>query len=164
VIIEGVEDVNLKVYLAGPISGLSYDGCVGWRELATAELAKYGILGYSPMRHKGYLSAESKIEHDYPREVMSCQKGIMSRDHYDVISSDALLVNLLGCTQEGTNRVTVGTVMEVAWAWDRRIPVVVVMERSGNVHDHPMMREAFGFRVETLEQGVGVVRSILLNG
>lgn len=153
----------MKVYLAGPISGLSYDECVNWREEAKAALAKYGIRGFSPMRHKGYLSAEAKIEHDYPARVMSCQKGIMTRDHYDVISSDAILVNLLGCTPEGTNRVTVGTVMELAWAWDRRIPVVAVMEKEGNLHDHPMVREAIGFRVETVAEGIGVVKSILVH-
>ena len=38
-----------SVYLAGPITGLTYEECVGWRERAKEELAKAGITAYSPM-------------------------------------------------------------------------------------------------------------------
>lgn len=153
-----------KCYLAGPITGLSYAECTAWRDEVSVALLRDGIDCFSPMRFKQYLAGEQVIDHTYPREVMSCQRGIMTRDHHDVITADCVLVNLLGCTPAGTNRVTVGTVQEMAWAWDRRIPVVCVMEPSGNVHDHPMVRETIGFRVETLDQAVQVVRSILVSG
>lgn len=45
-----------KVYLAGPISGQSYDGATSWREEAKEELSSWSdIIGYSPMRGKTYL-------------------------------------------------------------------------------------------------------------
>ncbi len=81
----------------------------------------------------------------------------MTRDHQDVITADVVLVNLLGACQ----RVTIGTVMEIAWAWDRQIPVVVMIEKQANVHDHPMIREAIGFRVDNLDDGIACVRSLL---
>jgi hypothetical protein len=51
--------------------------------------------------------------------------------------------------------------MEIAWSWDNGIPVVVVIEREGNPHDHAMIQEAIGFRVETLDDGIQVVKAIL---
>jgi hypothetical protein len=36
------------------------------------------------------------------------------------------------------------------------------MEKTGNPHEHMMVNEAIGFRVETLDEAVHVTRSILL--
>jgi nucleoside 2-deoxyribosyltransferase len=149
-------NVKKKVYLAGPISGLSHAECIAWRSIASTKLEAAGITAFSPMRHKEFLSDVGKIEQSYPQHALSSDRAIMTRDHNDVLSSDAILVNLLD-----SPRVTIGTVMELAWAWDRRIPVVVVMEEKGNIHDHPMVREAIGFRVKTLEEGIACVLSVL---
>lgn len=150
-----------KVYLAGPISGLTHDECVGWRDEAARLLGAVGIDSYSPMRGKGYLKDKGVLEQSYPKYALSSDRGIMSRDHNDVITSDALLVNLTG-----VSRVTIGTVMEIAWAWDRHIPTIVMMEKAEgaypNIHDHPMIREAIGWRVETLAEAVHCVKSVLL--
>jgi hypothetical protein len=43
------------VYLAGPISGLNYDGATEWRIGFAGALAEVGIKGLSPMRAKEYL-------------------------------------------------------------------------------------------------------------
>jgi len=51
--------------------------------------------------------------------------------------------------------------MEMAWAWDNGIPVVCMIEKEGNVHDHPMLRETIGFRVETRQEALHVVQTIL---
>lgn len=145
-----------KVYLAGAISGLSHRECVEWRDYATVKLSQAGITAFSPMRHKEYLATEVKIEGSYPQYALSTDRAIMSRDHNDVVTSDAVLVNLLSL-----GRVTIGTVMEIAWAFERRIPVVAVMEPHGNLHDHPMIREALAIRVPTLNEGIACVRSLL---
>ncbi len=145
-----------RVYLAGPISGLTHADGVAWRQQVTEALTPSGITCFSPMRGKEYLKAHDVIEDSYPQYVLSTDKGIMRRDHNDVVTADALLVNLLGC-----KRVTIGTVMEIAWAFDRQIPVVAVMEDKGNCHEHAMIREAIGWRVQTLAEGVACIRSIL---
>lgn len=146
-----------KVYLAGPISGLTYDHAQDWREEATLLLACCGIQGYSPLRAKEFLRAEGELGSEDRRvEVMATDRGIMTRDHYDCMTSDVILCNLLGAS-----RVSVGTVMEIAWAFAYRKPLVVVMEPSGNLHDHPMIREAIGYHVSDLGEAVAVVRAIL---
>lgn len=148
------------VYLAGPISGLSYGQCTGWREEAMAALAQHGITGISPMRAKEYLSHLHDISsdgRDYAHlGVFATPRGVITRDRYDCMRCGVLLVNLLGA-----QRVSVGSVMEMAWADAKRTPIVCVMEREGNPHDHMMFTEVIGFRVETLEEALHVVKVIL---
>jgi hypothetical protein len=80
----------------------------------------------------------------------------MTRDRFDATRCDVLLVNLLGA-----ERVSIGTVMEIAWADLRRTPIVAVME-EGNVHEHGMVNEAIGFRVTTLDEALNIIKSILI--
>lgn len=150
------------VYLAGPIAGLGYAAAVDWRDDVIAQLAADDIKGLSPMRAKEYLK---HVERDVGFSAtceeyghlspMSSPRGIMTRDRYDATRCDVLLVNLIGAA-----RVSVGTVMEIAWADLCRTPIVVAME-PGNVHEHAMVNEAIGFRCGTLDEAVHIVRSIL---
>lgn len=153
------------VYLAGPISGLDYEGATDWRERAIAELAAAGIKGLSPMRAKEYLRSaydagggfSATCEEYGHLSPLSGPRGIMTRDRFDAVRCDVLLVNLLGAT-----RVSIGTMMEIAWADLSRTPIVVAMESEGNVHEHAMLGEAIGFRCDTLDEAVHVVKAILL--
>ena len=146
------------VYLAGPITGCSYGECTSWRQGVIKALPPH-IIGLSPLRQKEYLGMETAIMDQYPDTVMSCQRGIMTRDRWDATRADAVFVNLLGAT-----RVSIGTVMEIAWADAKRIPIVLVMEKTGNVHEHAMLRDAVGFRVETIDEGVNVLKALFYNG
>lgn len=146
-----------KVYLAGAISGLTYAQGQDWRTFATAELDKMGIDGYSPLRAKDYLRNVGKIEQSYQFNPLSSDRGIMTRDRWDVMTADVILMYLLGTG----SRVSVGTMIEAGWADAFRKPIVLVMEKEGNVHEHPMLREATGFRVTTLEEGLTVVNYVV---
>lgn len=152
------------VYLAGPIAGQSYDGATGWRDFAIADLAAAGIKGLSPMRAKEYLK---NVERDVGFSAtceeyghlspLSGPRGIMTRDRFDATRCDVLLVNLLGAT-----KVSIGTMMELAWADLRRTPSVVCVEGDGsNPHEHAMVWEATGFRVNTLQHGLDIIKGIL---
>lgn len=143
------------VYLAGPISGLNYNSCNDWRQYAKSVLNNWGIAGVSPMRGKEYLSSEENISDEYGT-VLSCQKGITTRDRFDVTHCDIMLVNLLGA-----KNVSIGTMVEYGWADAARRPIITVMEKEGNLHDHSMIRELTGFRVEKLDEGLSVARTIL---
>lgn len=146
-----------KVYLAGPISGLTYAGGQEWRSNMKAILAPE-IACFSPLRAKEYLRVRGVLEQSYATPLSS-DRGIMTRDHNDCLTADLILVNLQACG----SRVSQGTLMEIAWGFAYRKPVVAIMERKGNVHDHPMVREAIGFRTDDWEEAVHIVRSILLS-
>jgi nucleoside 2-deoxyribosyltransferase len=143
-------------YLAGPITGTSYGESTDWRETAREKLGP-AILGMSPLRAKDYLKHETSIGDSYEDSVLSCSRGIMTRDFNDCQRADILIVNLLD-----SQRVSIGTVMEIAWAYSNRIPVIAIMEPAGNLHDHAMIREAIGFRVTTLDEAIEVARAVLL--
>ncbi len=143
-----------KVYLAGPITGCTYGTCTNWRIGVRTRLALFGIDALDPMRGKDYLAKEKSVGNDYAHPL-SCPRGIMTRDHWDCTRCDMLLVNLLGA-----KTVSIGTVMEIAWAWDNGVHVVCVIEESGNPHDHAMIREAIGFRVTTVEEAVNIIQAL----
>lgn len=145
-----------KVYLAGPITGTSYGECTSWRDYAKSFFDKYNVNAYSPMRGKAYLSNEDKVADSYSNFTMASINGINNRDYNDCKTSDVILVNLLDST-----RVSIGTVMEIAWARAFQIPVIIVMEKENNVHDHGML--TFGhIIVPTLEEGMLATLQILL--
>ncbi len=151
-----------QVYLAGPITGLNYGGCTDWRQYATNSLAEATIKGLSPMRGKEYLAAISGplsgTGEEYKHlSVISLPRGIMTRDRYDATRCDVLLVNLLGA-----KAVSIGTVMEIAWADYCRIPIVCAIEETGNVHEHMMIGEALGYRVPSLDEALHIVKAILV--
>ncbi|HOW37212.1 MAG TPA: nucleoside 2-deoxyribosyltransferase [Candidatus Pacearchaeota archaeon] len=147
-----------SVYLAGPITGLSYNGCTDWRKYAIAELRKWGIAGISPLRAKEYLASETNVADKYDNFVLSTQKGITTRDRFDVNSCDVMLANLLGA-----QKVSIGTMIEYGWADAARKPIITIMEKEGNIHDHSMLREITGYKAESLEEGLFVAKAMLFD-
>lgn len=147
-----------SIYLAGPISHCTYGQATDWREAFAAMLRDLApsIHCLSPMRGKSYLAGESVLLHDYPDTILSNQRAIMTRDYGDVLRCDLIVANFLGAAH-----VSIGTAMECAWGYSHRKPVIAVIEDRGNVHDHPMMRESFGFRVATLEQAAETAMIVL---
>lgn len=143
------------VYAAGPITGLSYDGATDWREEAALRLNSDRVEVLSPMRGKYHLKGTTELQPEGYKNPMSTNKGIMGRDHFDCCRAHVLLVNLLGATKG-----SLGTAMEIAWAYDRHIPVVLVME-AVNPHRHAMLLEAATYIVPTLEEAYALVKALL---
>ena len=134
-----------KIYLAGPIEGCSYEECTSWRE-EFIKLIPKEIQCLSPMREKTFLQHETKTANCPVDAMMSSDRGIMTRDCYDCHRADLLVINFLNA-----KRVSIGTVMELAWAWHAHIPTVVIIE-DDNMHNHCMLNECMSYRVKTLEQ------------
>lgn len=137
------------VYLSGPITGCTYEGCTDWREYARAHLDLMGADGLSPMRGKEYLAGKGDILDGMSAVVsnfMSQDAAIVTRDRWDTTRCDFLLVNLLGA-----KAISIGTMIEIGWADAARKPVILVMEPAGNIHEHAFVRQLSGYRVDTLE-------------
>jgi hypothetical protein len=161
-----------RVYLAGPIVGLDYEEATSWRDYAREKLLP--LIGVSPMRAKPYLKHVKSFSHDADENdqggtawhAMSTSKGVLRRDHHDAITSQAVLLNLLPAVGP-----IIGSTMEVAWAFDRHIPIICVCPvnffKGTNpvAHqcvEHGMLQEAIDFRVDTLDEGIEAVRTLLL--
>lgn len=147
------------VYLAGPISGLTYNDSTDWREKVARVLAP-DFTVFSPMRGKESLAAEGVILDGSTtkyEDPMLTDAAIFKRDFNDVWRADLLLINLLGATVPSQ-----GTCFEMAWAYLLHKPVVLVMEDHGNPHEHLFVRQTALVRVQHLSQACDAVHSILL--
>jgi nucleoside 2-deoxyribosyltransferase len=145
---------NKLVYLAGPITGLTYEGATNWRQYAIKKLKP--IFGLSPMRGKDYLLEERSISATGYDQTLSRDQAIIARDRFDCQRADLIIVNLLGAT-----RVSIGTMVELGWADAARVPVVLIMEK-GNVHDHTFVNQLAGFRAESLDEAIDLAKIILI--
>lgn len=92
----------MKVYLCGPINGCTDEECKDWREAAKTRLPDT----LDPMRR------------DYRGKEAESYREIVELDKRDVEASNVVLVNY--------DKPSVGTSMEVLWAWLKETPVVVV--------------------------------------
>ena len=146
-----------KLYLAGPITGSSFEAVTQWRDLFI-EIVGDELDCYSPLRDKDYLSQESSLASDYSDYLLSSQAGIMTRDHFDVKNCDAVVLNLLAAT-----KISIGSMIEVGMAFAYRKPLILVIEPD-NLHQHPMLFEAArnGYITDTLEDAAYCATSLLL--
>ena len=109
------------------------------------------------MRGKKYLAKETAIKDSYEGDghPLSTRRGITCRDRMDVMRCDMVIANFLGA-----KKVSIGTVMEIAWADAFRKPIVVVMEK-GNIHEHSMLNQVSGFIVSSLDEAIELVVTVL---
>lgn len=151
---------KLLVYLAGPITGQTLAGANDWRTVAKEYLADHGINAVSPLRGKDYLNSLVGVDGAYGMEYkehpMSTAHGITARDWWDCRRADMVFVNLLLAGE----KVSIGTVMEVAWAHAAGRYVLVVMEQ-GSVHDYAMLREAANLVIPDFDEALHLVPTIL---
>ena len=146
----------MNVYLAGPITGLSWEDATEWRNRMVNELKPLGIDCYSPLRAKTYLSHLDTIPNATTTQPLSTARGIYTRDRWDATRCDVLFVNFLNAP-----RISIGTILEIAWADSYDIPIILVME-DDNVHHHAMVMECAGFVVSTLDDGIHILKSLLI--
>ena len=96
------------------------------------------------------------IDDCYEGEDLGTAHAILTRDHLDCQNCDAIFVNLLGAST-----VSIGTVMEIAWGFAYRKPVVIAMEKEGNVHQHCMLNQSTPFISDTLDHAIHLLVTIL---
>lgn len=147
------------VYLAGPITGYTYNEVVDWREAAVKALAP-DVIGLSPMRSKSFLKAETSLAaRGYAGHALASSRGIITRDRFDCCRCDLLLINLLGARIP-----SIGTIMEIAWGNAFGKPKIFVIEDGlkDHPHDHAMVNECVDYQVPTLEEAIFLAKAILL--
>jgi hypothetical protein len=98
----------MKVYLCGAIAGCSDTECKDWREVAKKVLP----------------DTLDPMVRDYRGKEDSNTKDIVELDKRDIDNSDALLVNYI--------KPSVGTSMEILYAWERG-KIVVIVAAPGTV-------------------------------
>ena len=129
----------MKVYLSGPITGLTSKEASSWRDYAAERLVGEGdFVVRDPLRGtaRNFKGRKKFVFKNYPDVPDMTGRAFVMRDLHDTLTSDAVLCNLLDA-----KIVSIGSVCEVAWAMLKRKIVVMVMEDKGNVHDHEFLKE-----------------------
>ncbi|MFG3596492.1 hypothetical protein [Bradyrhizobium sp. RDI18] len=123
------------IYLSGPITGTSARED-NWRVAARRKLspafAFFDPSLQSPDRRVGYLQSSTPSE---DLERLRHGKFIADRNRHQLAKSDVLLCNFL----HTKDRVSIGSVGEIHWANAFNIPIIIIRERQGNVHDHAIL-------------------------
>jgi hypothetical protein len=144
-----------KIYLAGPITGLTYKGAQDWRLTVKEELERDGgFRAYSPLRLKEFLDDDKVIlGHENSRN------WIVARDRWDVSTADIVLANLAGTTVA-----SVGTVSEITQAADTPDTFCIVVlpeaEKETNPHHHIFMYHLADAMVNSLDEAIELIHSL----
>lgn len=146
-----------KIYLAGPISGLTYaESALGWRETIRPLLPEFDL--FSPMRGKDFLADEGVLWGAYARHPMSSVNGILGRDRNDVRTCDLMIA----CFLEDQGKLSLGTAMEFGWADAWRKPIIMVAYTSNAHWNHPMLQGAAVYNVNSLRAAAELAKHLLL--
>lgn len=152
--------MNTSVYLAGPISGQTLAGANNWRTIAQEYLSNKGIKAITPLRGKDYLNslveADGTYKTQYSEHPMSTPHGITCRDRWDSTRCDLLFAYF----PDGLDKVSIGTIMEIAWASMSGVYVLAVIEKD-SIHDHGMLTESCSLVLHDFDQALKLIPVIL---
>jgi nucleoside 2-deoxyribosyltransferase len=137
------------IYLAGLIS-TDYPESLLWRIEVTPILEAHEFDVLSPMRGKENLALESPDGGITDPNLTS--KDIILRDYHDVVASDVILMHL---ESFGSPRPLLGTICELAWAWEMKKPIIAVVHPANKLMlNHPFVKEAVSHYLNTTEEAV----------
>lgn len=129
--------MKMKIYVAHPITGLSGDDVIKYFDGMKLLLEPVGYDVLQPMTAKGYFRTEKEFKSNgYTGRPVSSNHAIIERDNWMVSMADVVFVDLTGAQS-----VSIGCIMELAWAHQLRKHSVVVME-DDNIHKHAFVLEA----------------------
>lgn len=146
----------MKIYLAGPISGKGYDEVVGLYVQKIELLQDFGYEVLCPMTGKQYLRNELEFKSHGFTNPVSTNHAIFNRDKWMVSQSDVVLADL----SNSGERVSIGTMMEMAWSNLSGKHVVAVVP-DGNIHNHAFVLEAADIIFKTPEESYQYLHDLI---
>lgn len=119
------------------MTGLTKKAATEWRRESRETLEEAGLTVLDPTRGLTFLESNEVIQECYDFEGSTENAHtVFEIDKFDATRAGILLVNLLTAP-----KISIGTVIEMAWAHLSGTFVVTVMEDVGNPHDHPFIRK-----------------------
>ena len=144
------------VYLAGSIAGCDGEEANSWRHAVSNQLESYNIRGISPLRCEPLHGERYGIGSDDPR--FGTPRAIASKNFLDVQMCDITLCYIPKNLNE--RRLSIGTIIELAWAHALRKPTVLVSDYD-LVTCHPVVQANASWIVSTLNEGVEIIIGVL---
>ncbi len=144
-----------KVYLAGPINGLTVSQATTWRNHAALLLEYTDFECIDPLRGKISMHADGDRPMDGYDILFSHEKSVISRDLYDIDRADVFLLNTIWANSD-----SVGSLVELGYAKCRNIPIVTVINGEGPWANCAWVREPSTFIAESLEDATDIIRTL----
>jgi hypothetical protein len=146
----------MKIYCVAPISGLAPADVFRYYNDTKAELTGLGYDVLIPMYGKGRRKTESTNFEaegvtDFP---LSTDHAIFTRDRWMVGMADVLFADLTG-----TTKVSIGSVMELAWGSMLNKHIVLVLPEN-NVHKHAFVLQAASVIYNNRADAVDYLRAL----
>ena len=143
--------MGLRIYIAGPITGMKKGDVMSYWDRANKKFTKMGYQVFSPMTGKGYFRTDNPNDKFKPagensHSPISSDHAIAHRDMWMVSTVDVVYVNLFK-----SEKVSIGCVSEIAWAKAFGKHIVVAME-EGNIHNHAFIKENATIVFPTVEE------------
>jgi len=144
----------MKIYLAKPISGYSYEQIVNYY-IQTSDILKscgYDVL--YPMIGKSYLRNEMKFKAEGYDNPVSTNHAITERDRWMVSISDIMYADLTE-----SKFASIGCIAELAWGHDKGKHTLVSMEKD-NIHRHAFILEMADIIFETHAESMEYLQTL----
>jgi len=126
------------IYLGGPITGKTANEVFDFFEKTAIDLRNEGFRVLHPMIGKDNLRTEVEFkDKGYVTNPVTTDKAITARDNWAVNQSDILFMDF----SSSGDRVSIGSVIEIAWASQLNKQIVVVIP-EGNIHAHAMLLQS----------------------
>lgn len=137
------------IYLCGPMTGLSFNRAEEWRTKTQKKFeAIPGIQVLNPARNCHVKNDEiyQAVNLDQKRGL-NCDRALRARNLSDIALSSVVFANFLDA-----ERPSLGSIYELGYASALRVPVICVIEDSGNVHEHLMITSGIDYRFNNLPE------------
>ena len=145
-----------SVYLAGLIS-TDHPESLAWRDLAGGRLGMAGFEVITPMRGKDNLAKHTRD--GGVTDPSRTPRDIVLRDYHDVERANVILVHL---ELFGSNRPLIGTLCELAWAWQLRKPVIAICSEDNKLmRNHPFISEFVAHYYPDLYAAIKGVKQVI---
>ena len=138
-----------NVYLAGIIDGKNIEKCHDWRNqiINTYSNWKNTQQNYGDIAFLNPLNGETEISKDGLASNVP-PKAILDKDYNAIKNSNLFIVNM---ETYGVQRPPIGTLMEIAFAYEFRIPIIMIT--TDNVyHQHPFVSNMVSWYFESVEE------------
>lgn len=158
----------MLIYLAGPMTGLTYDEATAWRRETERRIPEAKFL--DPVRFD--TPSGNGFEHKEP--AYDGMKSIIRRNYNDVAKCDLVFANFGAAVHKN---ISVGTVAEICWAYSLRIPSIMVVpgytqegsmdalramsKRPTTHYNHPYLKELADYVCGDFDEAIRVARTVL---
>lgn len=145
------------IYLAGPMTGLSWEKTLAWREHVEVELGRdWKILSPARPQQDQDRTKVLKLQTQENNELnlWDTATGVVASDTFLIDQSDWVLANFLGA-----EKISVGTVWELGYAYHARKKIIVLMSKE-DIHNHPFTRRGVDMFTDDIEQVIEFFKRI----